>query len=90
MQTLIERQPLIIRAAIALILLGAVRLAVAQGWLPPKLGDVAMPDVERFIDLVILTWSWWSAHRAVTPVAAPRSELGQVLVPLQRRPRIQP
>lgn len=90
LQNITERQPLIVRAAIALILLGAVRLAVAQGWLPPMLGDVAMADVERYIDLIVLTWSWWSTHRAVTPTAAPRDDRGQVLVPLQRGPRIQP
>lgn len=80
-----DRQPLIVRAAIVLIALGAVRLAVALGWLPPVLAGVDIGDIERLLDLGILLWSWWSTHRAVTPVASPRNDQGQPLVALSPR-----
>ena len=85
---LAARQPLLLRAAVALVLLGVVRLTVWAGWIPPEWGEIGATDVERFIDAVILGLTFRSIHRTVTPVAAPRDTQGRELVPA--RPRTMP
>ncbi|GAA5076744.1 hypothetical protein HNP84_007314 [Thermocatellispora tengchongensis] len=80
------RQPLLLRAAVALILLGLIRAAVAFGWVPPEWGEIDAADVERAIDVVIMGVTFRSIHRVVTPVATPRNAEGVPLVPAQRRP----
>ncbi len=86
MNRLVIRQPLVLRGALALVGVGAVRLGVWAGWLPAEWARVDVVSVEQIIDGVILVVSWWSAHGVVTPVAAPKDAQGRVLVPAQRRP----
>lgn len=86
MSGVITRQPLVLRAALVLILAGLLRLAVWAGWVPPDLVGAGPVDVERLVDLALLAWGWWSTHRAVTPVAEPRDNLGRELVPVNAHP----
>ncbi|RCG19129.1 hypothetical protein DQ384_38275 [Sphaerisporangium album] len=79
------RQPLAIRGALALIGVGALRLAVWAGWLPAEWARVDLVSIEQVIDGIIVVLAWWSAHRAVTPVADPRDATGRVLIPVTTR-----
>lgn len=79
--SLSSRQPLVLRGAIALAGLGAVRLAAWAGWIPADWAAVEQADIERFLDVVIVGITWWSTHRVVTPVADPRDAQGRQLVP---------
>lgn len=79
------RQPLLLRGAIALLLMGAVRLGIALGAIPPEWA-VDETRVEQLLDAAIAAWAWWSARRVVTPVAAPRDHLGRPLAPAQKNP----
>lgn len=55
------RQPLLVRGAIALLLMGAVRLGIALGWLPEQWAlDEAR--VEQLLDGLIAAWAWFSAR----------------------------
>ncbi|WP_067171232.1 hypothetical protein [Microtetraspora niveoalba] len=74
------RQPLLIRIAIAAVLAAVGRLLVLVGWLPP---DWVVSDdaVQDGLDGLLALWAFWSAHRRVTPVAAPRDDLGRQLIP---------
>lgn len=79
------RQPLLLRGAIALLAMGAVRLGIALGWLPTE-WDLDEARVEQLLDGAIAAWAWFSARRVVTPVAAPRDNDGQALVRPGGRP----
>lgn len=79
------RQPLLVRGAIALLLMGAVRLGVALGVIPPD-WDLDEARVEQVMDVAIAAVAWFSARRAVTPVADPRDDHGRVLVPARPEP----
>lgn len=77
------RQPLLVRGAIALLLMGAVRLGIALGWLPEQWAlDEAR--VEQLLDGLIAAWAWFSARGVVTPVAVPRDNDGRELIPAGR------
>ena len=73
------RFPLLVRGAIALLLMGIVRLGIALGWLPAEwsLDEVT---VEKVIDTVIFAWAWVSSQKKVTPVADPKDDHGRRLV----------
>lgn len=72
------RYPLMVRGAIALLLMGAVRLSVALGVIPPEWAlDEAR--VEQLLDGAIAAWAWFASQSKVTPVAAPRDDFGRVL-----------
>lgn len=73
------RYPLLIRGAVALILMGAVRLGIALGWVPPE-WDLTEHGVEQLLDAVLFAWAWFTSHSRVTPVAAPRDDRGRPLV----------
>lgn len=84
------RQPVVIRAGVALVVMGAARIAAWAGWIPEEWGNVELDRVEQLFDLVVLYFSWRSIHKVVTPVAAPRANDGKVLVPISdplQRPR---
>ncbi|MDH2425798.1 hypothetical protein [Sphaerisporangium sp. TRM90804] len=84
------RQPLVLRGALALVGVGVVRLGVWAGWLPTQWADVDVVSVEQMIDGAILVLAWWSTHRRVTPVAAPRDNQGRGLRPANSRPYTAP
>ncbi len=88
MQRLVIRQPLVLRGALGLIGVGVVRLGVWAGWLPAEWARVDVVSVEQIIDGVILVMAWWSTHRVVTPVAAPKDNQGRTLAPAPRRPYV--
>jgi hypothetical protein len=73
------RQPLLVRAAIALLGVGAVRLGIAVDAIPAQ-WDINEARVEQLIDGAIAAWAWISARRVVTPVADPRDDRGRQLV----------
>lgn len=85
MRQFMVRQPLLLRGAIALLLMGAVRLGIALGWLPEEwaLDEVR---VEQGMDGAIAAWMWFSGRHVVTPVAAPRDADGRALVVAASRP----
>ncbi len=85
MNALRTRQPIIIRAIIAIVVVAALRIGALVGWVPADwvVGEAAVLD---WLDWVVGLWALWSAHRVVTPVAAPRTNEGRVLVPAPRRP----
>ncbi|RJL21122.1 hypothetical protein [Bailinhaonella thermotolerans] len=76
------RQPLLLRGAIALAIIGVVRIAIALGLIPPQ-WDLDEARVEQVIDMVIVGWAWLSARAKVTPVADPRTDDGRPLMPLR-------
>ncbi|MDX3100432.1 hypothetical protein [Nonomuraea angiospora] len=79
------REPLLLRGAIALLLMGAVRLCIALGVIPPEWAlDEAR--VEQLLDGAVVAWAWFSGRHTVTPVAAPRDREGLPLVQLTKRP----
>lgn len=86
MSGFVTRQPLVLRAALVLILVGLVRLGVWAGWLPAEWATAGPVDAERIIDAIVMALGWWSTHRAVTPVAEPRDSLGRELVPVNAHP----
>lgn len=79
------RQPLLLRAAVALLGVGAVRLGIAVDAIPVE-WDVDVPRVEQLLDGAIAAWAWFSARRVVTPVAAPRDDQGRALTSANPRP----
>ncbi|GAA3251755.1 hypothetical protein [Nonomuraea helvata] len=80
------REPLLLRGAVALLLMGAVRLCIALGVIPPEWAlDEAR--VEQLLDGAVVAWAWFAGRRTVTPVAAPRGRDGLPLVQLTERPR---
>lgn len=80
MKTFAARQPLLVRAVIVIALVAILRIAALLGWIPL---DWALSEdrVQDGIDVVLGLAAMWSAHRAVTPVAAPRNNEGQALAP---------
>ncbi len=85
MNILLIRQPIVIRAVIAIVIVAALRIGALVGWVPAEwvTGETAVLD---WLDWVVGLWALWSAHRVVTPVAAPRDSEGRALVPAPRRP----
>jgi hypothetical protein len=80
------REPLLLRGAIALLLMGAVRLFIALGVIPPE-WTLDEARVEQLLDGAVVAWAWFSGRRTVTPVAVPRDRDGLPLVQLTERPR---
>ncbi|MEU8274896.1 hypothetical protein ACFYOK_29330 [Microbispora bryophytorum] len=80
MKQFLARQPLAVRAVIVIALVAGLRIAALLGWIPP---DWALSEdrVQDGIDSVLGLLAVWSAHRAVTPVAAPQDNQGRALVP---------
>jgi uncharacterized protein (DUF2252 family) len=79
MRTFAIRNPLLLRGAIALLLMGAVRLLVALGVVPAE-WDLDEARVEQLLDFAIAAWAWFSARAKVTPTADPRANDGTPLV----------
>lgn len=80
------RFPLLVRGAVALLLMGIVRLGVALGWVPPE-WELNETGVEQLLDGVFFAWAWFTSQRKVTPVADPRNDQGR---PLVVRGRVEP
>ncbi|MFG1873408.1 hypothetical protein ACGFIV_01045 [Sphaerisporangium sp. NPDC049003] len=84
------RQPLVLRAGVAVVGMGLARIAAWAGWIPDEWANIDQARIEQAIDLIILGVTWRSTHKAVTPVAAPRANDGTTLVPIThplQRPR---
>ncbi|WP_327587023.1 hypothetical protein OHA25_08430 [Nonomuraea sp. NBC_00507] len=73
------RYPLMVRGALALVLMGLVRLGIALGWIPPE-WELSEAGVEQLFDAALFAWVWFSSQRRVTPVADPRDDRGRPLV----------
>ncbi|MDP4512077.1 hypothetical protein [Nonomuraea turcica] len=72
------RYPLMVRGALALVLMGLARLGVALGWIPPE-WELTDRGVEQLFDGLVFAWAWFSSQRKVTPVADPRDNYGRPL-----------
>lgn len=72
------RYPLLVRGALALIVMGLARLGVALGWLPAE-WELNETGVEQLFDAVLFAWAWFSGQAKVTPVADPRDDNGRSL-----------
>lgn len=86
MSKFIVRQPLLVRVAAVAVVAAVGRLLVALGWLP---ADWVITDdtVQDGFDGLLALWAFWSSRRLVTPVAAPRDNLGNQLTAITQRPR---
>lgn len=73
------RYPLMVRGALALVLMGLARLGIALGWIPPE-WELTESGVEQLFDAALFAWAWFSGQRKVTPVADPRDDYGRPLV----------
>jgi hypothetical protein len=73
------RQPLLVRGALALIVMGLARLGIAIGWIPPQ-WELNENGVEQLFDALVFAWAWFSGQRKVTPVADPQDDRGRPLV----------
>ncbi|WP_214327832.1 hypothetical protein [Nonomuraea sediminis] len=73
------RYPLLVRGAVALVLMGVTRLAVALGWIP-KEWELTENGVEQLLDSAYFAWAWFTSQRKVTPVADPHDDHGRPLV----------
>lgn len=80
MKGFVTRQPIIVRLAIAIVVVGVLRLAALFGWIPAE-WVVAEDQVQDWIDAAVGAWALLSSRRVVTPVAAPRDNAGRELVP---------
>ncbi|MEU8196321.1 hypothetical protein AB0C10_21295 [Microbispora amethystogenes] len=80
MKQFLARQPLVARAVVVIALVAILRIAALLGWIPPD-WVLSEDRVQDGIDGVLGLLAVWSAHRAVTPVAAPRNNEGQALAP---------
>ncbi|WP_067184660.1 hypothetical protein [Microtetraspora niveoalba] len=74
------RNPLLLRGAIALVVIGIARILIATGLIPAD-WDLDEARVEQVFDGSVAAWAWFSARRKVTPVADPRDDTGRVLTP---------
>ncbi|MFI6485295.1 hypothetical protein ACIBH1_45810 [Nonomuraea sp. NPDC050663] len=77
------RNPLLLRAGLALLVVAVARVAVALGVIPAEWA-VDEARVEQGFDALVFAWAWFSARRHVTPVADPRDNAGNQLVPVGR------
>lgn len=73
------RYPLLVRGALALIVMGVARLGIALGWIPPE-WEVTEAGVEQLFDAALFAWAWFTSQQKVTPVADPKDERGRPLV----------
>ncbi|MGP3914289.1 hypothetical protein [Nonomuraea sp. 10N515B] len=73
------RYPLMVRGAVALVLMGLARLGIALGWIPPE-WELTETGVEQLFDAALFAWAWFSSQRKVTPVSDPRDNYGRPLV----------
>ncbi|MFI6534200.1 hypothetical protein ACIBHY_17195 [Nonomuraea sp. NPDC050547] len=73
------RYPLLVRGALALVLMGLARLGIALGWIPPE-WELTETGVEQLFDAALFAWAWFTSQRKVTPVADPRDDRGRQLV----------
>lgn len=73
------RQPLLVRGALALIVMGLARLGIALGWIPPE-WELTENGVEQIFDAALFAWAWFTSQRKVTPTADPRDDHGRPLV----------
>lgn len=73
------RYPLMVRGALALVLMGLARLGIALGWIPPE-WELNETGVEQIFDAALFAWAWFSGQRKVTPVADPKDDHGRRLV----------
>jgi NhaP-type Na+/H+ or K+/H+ antiporter len=76
----IQRNPIIIRAIVVIVVVAALRIAgllhlVPTNWVHSE------GDVQDWIERGLAALAAWSAMRKVTPVAAPRNDAGVPLVP---------
>lgn len=85
MRNFVARQPIVVRVVVAIAVVAGLRIAALLGWIPAD-WVVAEDDVQDWIDYAIGLWAFWSSHRAVTPVAAPRDGRGRPLVVESARP----
>lgn len=79
------RQPILLRGGLALLVMGAARVGVALDWIPAE-WQIDEHGVEQLFDGLVAAWSWFSTHRVVTPVAAPRADDGRQLVAAAGKP----
>lgn len=86
LRELAARQPIVVRAAIVIALVALLRIGAMLGWIPPD-WPLTEDAVQDWIDRVLAVVAAWSAWRAVTPVAAPRDNIGRELVPGDYQPR---
>ncbi|MFI6485037.1 hypothetical protein ACIBH1_44480 [Nonomuraea sp. NPDC050663] len=77
------RYPLLVRGALALVVMGLVRLGIALGWIPAE-WELSDKGVEQLFDGALFAWAWFTSQRKVTPVADPRDNAGAQLVPVGR------
>lgn len=73
------RYPLMVRGALALVLMGLARLGIALGWFPPE-WELTESGVEHLFDAVVFAWAWFTSQRKVTPTADPKDDRGRPLV----------
>lgn len=78
MRTFVARQPIIVRVVIAIAIVAGLRIAALLGWIPAN-WVVAEDDVQDWMDYGVGLLAFWSARRAVTPVADPRDGNGNKL-----------
>ncbi|WP_326829668.1 hypothetical protein OIE13_05900 [Streptosporangium sp. NBC_01810] len=85
MRDFVTRQPIVIRVIIAIAIVAILRITALLGWIPAN-WVIAEDAVQDWIDYAIGLGAFWSARRAVTPVADPRDDQGRALVPASPRP----
>jgi hypothetical protein len=81
----LARQPLVVRAIVAIVVVAGLRVAVLLHVIPPDT-TLSEDQVQDWIDGIVVLLSYASTHRKVTSVADPRDDNGHPLVPAGSTP----
>jgi hypothetical protein len=81
----VERQPVVVRLILVIVVVAALRVAALLHWIPAD-WVVSEDGVQDWLDGLVALAAAWDARRKVTPVAAPRDDAGRTLVPAGSTP----